>query len=136
MKSRKEKKENNELDFDFDSDSEELENEEADWEDDDSQPKKTLIRADIVDAIVGKFKISKFEAAEIVEAIIEEISETLRHGEEVKLAKFGTFYTRDKKERMGRNPKTKEDAVITSRRSVSFRPSPVFRDAVNKQHTR
>lgn len=94
--------------------------------------KKTLTRADIAEAVVNRFKISRFDAAEIVEAILEEISESLHRGEEVKLARFGTFYIRDKKERMGRNPKTREDAVISARKSVTFRASPVFKEIVSK----
>lgn len=94
--------------------------------------KKTLTRADIAEAVIKKFKISRFQAAEIVEAILEQISLALRRGEEIKFARFGTFYVRDKKERMGRNPKTKEDAVISARKSVTFRASPVFKEIVDK----
>lgn len=94
--------------------------------------KKTLTRADIAEAIIDRFKITRFDAAEIVEAILEEISESLRRGEDVKFARFGTFYVRDKKERIGRNPKTKEEAVISARKSVTFRASPVFKEMVDK----
>lgn len=93
---------------------------------------KTLTRADIAKAIIKNFKISRFQASEILEAILEQISKALQNGEEVKFARFGTFYVRDKKERIGRNPKTKEDAVISARKSVTFRASPIFKEVVDK----
>ena len=91
----------------------------------------TLTRSDLVDAITNEFRVTKYNASEIVEDVLEEIESALVAGESVKIAGFGTFTVRQKKERMGRNPKTLEEAVITSRKSLSFRASPILKKAVN-----
>ncbi|MBR1734008.1 MAG: integration host factor subunit alpha [Alphaproteobacteria bacterium] len=97
----------------------------------DNSNKKTLTRSDIADAIIDHFRISKFNALEVVETVLEEISSALRNEESVKLTGFGTFTVSKKKERMGRNPKTMEAAVITSRKSLKFRPSQILKQIVN-----
>lgn len=94
---------------------------------------KTLTRADLANAIIEEYCISRFDAAEIVEEILIGISLALANGENVKLAKFGTFIIHEKKERLGRNPKTMEAAIISSRRSISFRPSELFKEIVNNE---
>jgi integration host factor subunit alpha len=92
---------------------------------------KTLTRSDLADAITQEFRVTKFNALEIVEDVLDEITMALIEGETVKIASFGTFIIRDKKERMGRNPKTLEKAVISSRKSISFKASPVLKKIVN-----
>ena len=57
--------------------------------------------------------------------------DTINVGEEVKLSSFGTFSVQSKSERIGRNPKTGIEAVITSRRVLSFRPSHILKDRVD-----
>ena len=94
---------------------------------------KTLTRSDLVDAITEEFRVTKFIASEIVEDVLDEISNALIAGENVKIAGFGTFSVRQKKERMGRNPKTLKEAVITSRKSVSFRASPILKRIINEK---
>ncbi|MCR5225438.1 MAG: integration host factor subunit alpha [Alphaproteobacteria bacterium] len=91
----------------------------------------TLTRSDLVNAITDEFQVTKYNASEIVEDILEEIESALVAGESVKIAGFGTFTVRQKKERVGRNPKTLEEAVITSRKSLSFRASPLLKKVVN-----
>lgn len=95
--------------------------------------KKTLTRADIANAIVSEFKVSKFNATEIIEDVLEEIAVALKEGESVKISGFGTFSVRQKKERMGRNPKTMQEAVISSRKSLTFRASPILKKIVNSK---
>ena len=83
----------------------------------------TLTRADLVELIYSEVGISKTEASEIVDQFFEEIITDLVDGNSVKLTSFGTFSVRHKKERIGRNPKTKEEAIIDARRVISFRAS-------------
>ncbi len=83
----------------------------------------TLTRAELAELIYSEIGISKTEASEIVDQFFEEIIIDLMEGNSVKLTSFGTFSVRHKKERIGRNPKTKEEAVIDPRRVVSFRAS-------------
>jgi integration host factor subunit alpha len=67
--------------------------------------------------------LSREEVREIVDATLDEISKALLRGEIVKLNAFGTFKVRSKPERIGRNPKTRVEAIITPRRVVTFKPS-------------
>ena len=65
--------------------------------------------------------------------IVDEIVNELGQGKDVKLSSFGTFSLRDKKSRIGRNPKTGVEAVISSRRVISFKPSQTMRKVINQQ---
>jgi integration host factor subunit alpha len=58
------------------------------------------------------------------------MSDALVNGEQVKISSFGTFSVRDKNERVGRNPKTGEEAPIPPRRVLTFRPSHLMKDRV------
>ena len=77
-------------------------------------------------------EISRAEALTIIEVIFKEIEQALLRGRDVKIANFGTFSTRDKSARPGRNPKTGESHEICARRVVTFIPSPHLRDAVSE----
>ncbi len=93
-----------------------------------------LTRADIAFAINRELGLPRSECSHFVDSIIEEIIVALEHGETVKIAKFGSFYLRDKNERLGRNPKTGEEVPITPRRVISFRPSQQFKQAVEEAY--
>ncbi|MDR2766249.1 MAG: integration host factor subunit alpha [Holosporaceae bacterium] len=92
---------------------------------------KTLTRSDLAAAITVEFRVTKSSALEIVEDVLDEIVSALMAGEVVKLAGFGTFTVREKGQRMGRNPKTLEKAVIAPRKSLSFRASSVLKNTMN-----
>lgn len=92
----------------------------------------TLTRADLTDAIYRSLGISRNESSDFVDQILEEVSVSLERGETVKISSFGTFSVRQKKQRMGRNPKTGEEVPITPRRVVTFRASHVLKDQINK----
>lgn len=82
---------------------------------------KTLTRKDLSEAIYKSVpSISRRDASRLLDAFFVEMIETLAKGEDVKLRGFGVFRLQHKKERLGRNPKTGKDAVITSRRVVKF----------------
>ena len=95
----------------------------------------TVTRADLSEAVYREIGLSRSESAELVESVIDHISGSLLKGEIVKLAGFGTFSLRDKKERMGRNPKTGKEVPITSRRVLVFKPSQILRDRVDSSLT-
>lgn len=95
----------------------------------------TVTRADLTEAVYRELGLSRTESAVIVESILEHIADALLRGEDVKLSGFGTFMVRQKRQRIGRNPKTKEEVVIAPRRVLTFRPSNGFRDRVNKALT-
>lgn len=95
----------------------------------------TVTRADLAEAVYREIGLSRSESSELVESVIDHVSTALLRGETVKLAGFGTFSLRDKKERMGRNPKTGEAVPITPRRVLVFKPSQILRDRVDSSLT-
>jgi len=92
---------------------------------------ETLTRQDIANAVHNQLGLSRNESAELVESVLEELSVCFEKGEQVKISSFGTFSVSQKTERIGRNPKSGEEAVITPRRVLSFRPSTQMRERVN-----
>jgi len=101
----------------------------------DTQNPGTVTRADLAEAVYREIGLSRSESADLVETVISYICDSLLKGENVKLAGFGTFSLRDKKERIGRNPKTGEEVPITSRRVLVFKPSQVLRERVDSSLT-
>ena len=93
--------------------------------------RKTLTRQDISEALYKQIGLSKHESALMLESALELISNALIHGESVKLSSFGTFYPRQKRERIGRNPKTGVTATINARRVISFKPSRLMKERIN-----
>ena len=81
----------------------------------------TLTKAILAEKLSDEIGLNKRESKEVVESFFNELSNTLANGEEIKLSGFGNFSIRDKDERMGRNPKTGEDKVISARRIVTFK---------------
>ena len=88
-------------------------------------------KVEIVNRIADETDITKVKAEEAVDAILDELKASLCRGESVVLRRFGTFQVRDKYERVGRNPKTGEEAKIPARRVVRFKSGRYFKDAVN-----
>ena len=93
----------------------------------------TITRNDFANRLRKRFGLTTADAFKLVDIVFDEIRESLIHGEEVKFAGFGTFKILAKPQRMGRNPKTGESAVISARRVASFRPSNEFRRRVAKK---
>jgi integration host factor subunit alpha len=93
-------------------------------------PERTLTRADIVETLVQKVGLTKQDSSNFLERVLELVCSELERDEDVKFARFGNFVVRRKKARVGRNPKTGEEAPITARRVVSFKPSPLLRQRV------
>ena len=83
----------------------------------------TLTRADLAETINRKMGLSRAESLDIVEEILAKMCEAMGEGENVKISGFGSFVLRDKKERIGRNPKTGVEVPITPRRVMTFRAS-------------
>ena len=92
---------------------------------------KTVTRADLAEAVFREVGLSRAESANLVEAVLQEVSDTLVKGGFVKLSSFGSFVVRHKKGRVGRNPKTGEEVPIEPRRVLVFRPSNVLREQIN-----
>lgn len=91
---------------------------------------KTLTRMDLSEAVFREVGLSRNESADLVEAVLNHMSDALVEGEQVKISSFGTFSIRDKAARVGRNPKTGEEVPINPRRVLTFRPSHLMKDRV------
>ena len=92
---------------------------------------KTVTRADLCEAVYQKVGLSRTESAQLVELVLDEISDCIVRGEAVKLSSFGSFIVRSKGERVGRNPKTGEEVPISPRRVMVFKPSNVLKQRIN-----
>ena len=91
---------------------------------------KTLTRMDLSEAVFREVGLSRNESAQLVEQVLLPMSDALVQGEQVKISSFGTFSVREKSARVGRNPKTGEEAPIPPRRVLTFRPSHLMKDRV------
>lgn len=91
----------------------------------------TITRAKLSDALHQRLGISRQNSAQLVDLLLEEMIQGIIKDEQLKIASFGTFSVRKKRERIGRNPKTKESAVITARKVLSFKPSLMLKGKIN-----
>ncbi len=94
-------------------------------------PNKTMTRAEVTEALVNEIGLTRQESASLLDDALEMICTALEETGEVKLSRFGNFVVREKTAREGRNPKTGAEAVISARRVVTFRPSPLLKSRVN-----
>ncbi len=92
----------------------------------------TVTRADLSEAVYQEVGLSRNESANLVESVLNEISDALIRGEMVKISSFGSFTVRQKGERIGRNPKTGEEVPILPRRVLVFRASHVLKNRINQ----
>ena len=93
-------------------------------------------KSELVDALAKKMDTTKTEAQGIIDAVFDTkegvIAETLVSGDRVQITGFGTFETRKRKARTGRNPRTGEEIKIGPTISPSFRPGKALKEAVKK----
>lgn len=92
---------------------------------------QTLTRAILTESVYNEIGLSQAESSELVDEVLEEIITTLAKGEEVKISSFGSFRVRKKSARIGRNPKTKEEVMITPRAVVTFHASNIMKENIN-----
>ncbi len=97
---------------------------------------KTMTRADLTEAVYHEVGLSRSESAQLVESVLDEISDSLIDGATVKISSFGSFSIRDKAQRVGRNLKTGEAVPILPRRVLVFRASHVLKDRINGELSR
>ncbi len=92
----------------------------------------TLTRAELGEAVHNAIGLSRAESSQLVETVLDKVSDALIAGENVKISSFGSFILRDKNRRIGRNPKTGEEVPIEPRRVLTFRPSQILRERINE----
>ena len=89
-------------------------------------------KTDLAEAVADKADISKDKAAEVVNAITDEITAALARDEQVSLIGFGSFVRRSRSARKGKNPQTGEEIDIAASNSVGFKAGKALKDSVNK----
>ena len=91
-----------------------------------------LTKKDLVNLVYMQMGFSKQISENLIEEFFLIISENLKIEKKIKLSNFGTFSIREKKARIGRNPKTKEEKKISKRNVILFKPSKEFKEYINK----
>jgi len=92
----------------------------------------TTTRKSLADLVFKELGISKVEASNFIDDMFDLMLSELEKKNKVKIANFGAFNIREKKQRIGRNPKTKEDKIISSRTVITFKPSKILKNKINK----
>ena len=90
-----------------------------------------LTKKDIINSVYMQIGFSKKISENLLEDILNTLIDNLIKNKTVKITNFGTFSIREKKQRIGRNPKTKEKKIITGRKVVLFKPSKQFKKILN-----
>ena len=90
-----------------------------------------LTKKDLVNLVYMQLGFSKKISENLIEDFLSTIVSNINQEKKLKLSKFGTFSVRQKKSRIGRNPKTKEAKMISSRDVVLFKPSKEFKEFIN-----
>lgn len=88
-------------------------------------------KSELIDAIASKGDLTKAQAGQALEALVEAVSETLKGGDSITLVGFGTFSVKERPARTGRNPKTGEAIEIAASKVPAFKPGKGLKDAVN-----
>ena len=90
-----------------------------------------LTKKELVNLIYMQIGFSKQISENLIEEFFSLIISNLVNEKKIKISKFGTFSIRQKKSRIGRNPKTKEKKIISDRKVVLFKPSKEFKEYIN-----
>ena len=93
-----------------------------------------LTKKDLVNIIYMQVGFSKQISEHLIDEFFSLITLNLKKERKLKLTKFGTFFIKSKKSRIGRNPKTKEDKIISERNVVLFKPSKEFKEFINSKN--
>ncbi len=90
-----------------------------------------MTKADLIEEVSRVVEMTRKESEVIVEAIFDSIVRSLRSGDKIEIRGFGSFRTRDRQARIGRNPKTGERVDVPAKRIPFFKPSKELKDLVN-----
>jgi len=91
-----------------------------------------MTKADIFEKVQECLDFTRKESAEMVESVFAIMKSTLESGENLKISGFGNFIVKQKADRRGRNPQTGESLTIEARRILTFKPSGILKDKINK----
>jgi integration host factor subunit beta len=91
----------------------------------------TLTKADLIEEVLRITELPRKESETIVETIFDSIIESLQKGDKIEIRGFGSFRTRNRRGRVGRNPKTGEKVEVPAKKIPFFKPSKELKDFVN-----
>jgi integration host factor subunit beta len=91
----------------------------------------TLTKADLIEEVLRVTEVPRRDSETIVETIFESIIQSLQKGEKIEIRGFGSFRTRQRRGRVGRNPKTGEKVDVPAKKIPFFKPSKELKDFVN-----
>jgi integration host factor subunit beta len=94
---------------------------------------ETMTKADLVEEVVRVTELPRKESEVVVETIFESIIKALQSGDKIEIRGFGSFRTRERQGRVGRNPKTGERVEVPAKKIPFFKPSKELKDYVNTQ---
>ena len=92
-----------------------------------------MTKADLIEEVSRVVEVTRKESEVIVETILDSVVKSLREGEKVEIRGFGSFRTRERRGRVGRNPKSGESVIVPPKTIPYFKPSKELRDVVNGQ---
>ncbi len=95
--------------------------------------RNNLTKKDLINSIYMQIGFSKKISEHILDDLLKLITLNIKNSKKLKISKFGTFTLREKKERIGRNPKTKMVSIIKSRKVILFKPSKEFKNYINSR---
>ena len=100
-------------------------------DDDSAQP--VMTKAGLVDEVARNVQVTKKQAEMIVNLVLDSIVDSLQHGEKIELRGFGSFRIRNRKSRLGRNPKTGEKVEVPPKRIPYFKPGKELKELINPE---
>ena len=92
-----------------------------------------MTKAELIDEVSRVVELTRKESEVIVEAVFESIVRSLRSGDKIEIRGFGSFRTRERQSRVGRNPKTGARVEVPAKRIPYFKPSKELKDLVNEE---
>ncbi len=92
-----------------------------------------LTKIKIIEKLHNSIGLSRSECSSFLDAFFSKILHSLKEGENIKIANFGSFTIKNKNSRIGRNPKTKQEFTISARKVLKFKPSSTLINKINKQ---
>ncbi|HXY26088.1 MAG TPA: HU family DNA-binding protein [Candidatus Acidoferrum sp.] len=95
------------------------------------QPTSTLTKANLIEEVLNITELPRKESETIVETVFDCIIQALQKGEKIEIRGFGSFRTRERRGRVGRNPKTGEKVEVPAKKIPFFKPSKELKDFVN-----
>ncbi len=89
-----------------------------------------MTKSDLIERLAGKAEVTRPRAEELVDFLLNDVTEALKNGEKVNISGFGTFTVSNRKARTGRNPKTGEPIEIPASRSAKFKAGKTLKEAL------